>query len=231
MSERTGLRGAYDLPLPQLDGDPGSRGTVYRAVPPGSRVLDVGCDTGRFGEALRVAKGCVVEGVESDAIAAEEARRRLARVIVRKIQDQHSFDGLTGYDVVLFMDVLEHLEDPWSVLRGARAALRPSGEMYVVVPNVAHISVVRRLLGGEFEYQDYGTMDRTHLRWFTRKSLADAIQEAGFGTMRLVTFPLVPWIDELRVGRPLSRLLGRVLPDLFCGSILGMARNDRANGT
>lgn len=229
MSERNGLRPGYDLPLPPLDGDQGSRGTVYRAVPPGSRVLDVGCDTGRFGEALRSTKGCAVEGIENDAIAAEKACERLDRVLVRKIQDQHSFDGLAGFDVVLFMDVLEHLEDPWSVLRGARAVLRPAGEMYVVVPNVAHVSVVRRLLSGEFQYQDYGTMDRTHLRWFTRKSLADAIRQAGFGATRLVTFPLVPWIDELRAGRQLSRLLARIFPDLFTGSILAIARNDRAN--
>ena len=222
MSERQRLRPDYDLALPSLDIDPGSRGMVYRAIPAGSRVLDVGCDTGRFGGELKQRKGCTVCGIESDALAAEAARARLDQVQVQEIHDESSFAGLTGFDVVLFLDVLEHLADPWAALAGARRSLRIGGKLFVVVPNIAHISVVRRLLKGEFEYVAHGTMDRTHLRWFTRKSLSSALLRAGFDTNRVEPIPLLPRFGDTALGRIISRPLVCALPDLFGGSLLGV---------
>ena len=67
------LRPTYDFELGDLERDEGSRGLVFRALPPGSTVLDVGCDTGRFGEALHLLKGAVVDGIERDPDAAARA--------------------------------------------------------------------------------------------------------------------------------------------------------------
>ncbi|WP_099104312.1 methionine biosynthesis protein MetW [Nostoc sp. 'Peltigera malacea cyanobiont' DB3992] len=74
------LRPIYDFPLPFLEDDYGSRGLVYRAIISGSRVLDIGCDTGRFGEVLRIQKNCTVDGVEPYLPAAEVAQTRLNQV-------------------------------------------------------------------------------------------------------------------------------------------------------
>src|SRR6201999_4678964 len=102
--------------------------------------------------------------------AAAQAETRLTHVWRRSLDEPGAFEGLGPYDAVLFLDVLEHLYDPWGVLAAAVMALRPGGVVHAVVPNVAHVSVVRRLLLGRFDYADVGTMDRTHVRWFTRSS-------------------------------------------------------------
>jgi 2-polyprenyl-3-methyl-5-hydroxy-6-metoxy-1,4-benzoquinol methylase len=217
------LRGTYDFALANLEVDRGSRGRVFRAISQASRVLDVGCDTGRLGEILRREKSCVVHGIERDPMAAAQASSRLDHVEVRPVESEASLAGFTDFDVVLFLDVLEHLYDPWSVLRGAHATLRPGGKIIAVVPNVAHVSVVRRLLRGTFEYEDYGTMDRTHLRWFTRRSFAAAFAAAGFVEIRMEVVPVIPWLQELPwIGQPLAERLGHWLPDQLGGSLLGM---------
>jgi 2-polyprenyl-3-methyl-5-hydroxy-6-metoxy-1,4-benzoquinol methylase len=217
------LRPRYDFSLGQLELDMGSRGRVFRAVPSGSRVLDVGCDTGRFGELLRREKGCEVHGVELDPVAAAEAAGRLNHVHVRSVSSQDSFSDLKDFDAVLFLDVLEHLYDPWAVLAGARGVLRPGGAAYAVVPNIAHVSVVRRLIQGRFEYEQHGTMDRTHVRWFTRRSLADALSAAGYLNERVEVVPVVPWFQEIpKIGSNIAQRLASWFPDQFGGSLIGV---------
>jgi len=219
------LRATYDFPLADLTTDVGSRGRVFRSIPHGSRVLDVGCDTGRLGEILRREKACDVHGIERDPGAAAEAAQRLNSVHVGAADSDEAFAKFNDFDVVLFLDVLEHLYDPWAVLRGALGALRSGGAVIAVVPNIAHVSVVRRLLLGRFDYEKHGMMDQTHLRWFTRRSFARAFSEAGFGDVAIEAVPVVPWIQPLRlIGQPASERLARWFPDQFAGSLLGTAR-------
>jgi 2-polyprenyl-3-methyl-5-hydroxy-6-metoxy-1,4-benzoquinol methylase len=214
------LRPTYDLELGDLEQGDGSRGLVFRSLAPGVRVLDVGCDTGRFGEALRTLKSATVDGVERDVAAAAQARTRLHQVWERSIDEPLAFDGLGPYDAVLFLDVLEHLFDPWQVLKAAVRVLRPGGVVQAVVPNVAHVSVMRRLAQGRFEYQDIGTMDRTHVRWFTRQSIRDCFAGAGLERIQVSPVPLVPRLDTTKpLGARIARLLVGALPDAFGGSL------------
>lgn len=216
------LRGSYDFQLNDPAADGGSRGRIFRAIPRGSRVLDVGCDTGRMGEALRRDLDCEVHGIEADAAAAAQAATRLDRVVVRSVDSAQALADFTGFDFVLFLDVLEHLYDPWSVLDGARQALKPGGAVLSVVPNIAHISVVRRLVQGRFEYEQHGTMDRTHVRWFTRRSFRSAFETAGLIDVSVDVVPVVPWIQQLpRIGAPVAAQLARWLPDQLGGSLVG----------
>lgn len=218
------LRSSYDFALTNLASDPGSRGRVFRSIPRGSRVLDVGCDTGRMGEALRQELGCEVHGIEADPAAAAAAATRLDRVEVRRVDSGGALADFSGFDVVLFLDVLEHLYDPWSVLTGAREALRAGGVVLSVVPNVAHVSVIRRLFQGRFDYEEHGTMDRTHIRWFTRSSLTTALLGAGLVDVRVDVLPVVPWLQQIpRVGGVIADRLGSWLPDQFGGSLIGTA--------
>lgn len=219
------LRPIYDFPLPSLEDDYGSRGLVYKAILSGSRVLDVGCDTGRFGEILRIQKNCTVDGIELYLPAAEAAQTRLNQVFIRTIDNEKSFDGLINYDAILFLDVLEHLQNPWAVIKGAMKVLQPGGAIHIVVPNIAHISVVRRLLQGRFEYSNYGTMDRTHLRWFTRKSLRESLEEAGFEEIVIDVVPQLPYLyNKSAISNCLINQLVRFFPDQIAGSIIGYAK-------
>jgi SAM-dependent methyltransferase len=163
-----------------------------------------------------------VEGIEPNAAAGEQAGRRLDRVFARNVEDPGAFDGLGPYDALLFLDVLEHLVNPWHALTTATRVLRPGGVVHVVVPNVAHVSVVRRLLSGRFEYADIGTMDRTHLRWFTRSSLKTCLEQAGLERTDVSVIPIVPRLDAERAwSAPLAETLGKLMPDAFGGSLHG----------
>jgi 2-polyprenyl-3-methyl-5-hydroxy-6-metoxy-1,4-benzoquinol methylase len=214
------LRPVYDFELGDLERERSARGEICRAILPGSRVLDVGCDTGRFGAILRARRGADVDGIERDPVAAEHARARLVEVFERSLDDPEAFAGLGPYDTVLFLDVLEHLFDPWSVLRSAVGVLRRGGVVHAIVPNVAHVSVVRRLIQGRFEYSDVGTMDRTHVRWFTRESLRQCFTQAGLSRVHVDAVPLVPHVDAGTVwGERVGRLLTAALPNAFGGSL------------
>ena len=145
------------------------------------RVLDVGCGEGATGaELLRTGRAARVDGIELVPAAAEEARHQYRTVAVGDLDrvDRSALDG--DYDTMMCNDVLEHVADPWSVLRTlTEEHVRPGGTVIVSIPNVQCIEVVAPLLGGRFEYCEDGVLDRTHLRFFTRSSGRKLVRAAG----------------------------------------------------
>jgi GT2 family glycosyltransferase len=90
-------------------------------------------------------------------------------------------DYLTGYfDYIILGNVLEHLHDPWEVLKKLTKHLKYQGKMLISFPNVMHYSVIRGLMNGRWNYEDAGILDRTHLRFFTLKELQAMLKEVGF---------------------------------------------------
>jgi SAM-dependent methyltransferase len=83
-------------------------------------------------------------------------------------------------ECIVFADVLEHMVDPWDAVRRARAMLAPGGVLVVSIPNISHASILRGLKRGRFDYADYGILDRTHLRFFTRATAVDLVEQGGF---------------------------------------------------
>lgn len=169
---------------------------VLQEVPPGARVLDVGCATGYLAAEL-TRKGCTVDGVEFDPVAAEQARRpgRCREVVVGDLESPLTREavsamlGATPPDVVVCADVLEHLRDPWSTLAWLHTLLGAGGpgrqgRAVISVPNIAHWTARRALLRGRFDYTDFGLFDRTHLRFFTRASAAELARRAGFAVLQ-----------------------------------------------
>jgi methionine biosynthesis protein MetW len=155
-----------------------SHGMAHRFIPRGSRVLDVGCGTGEFACALRNSLNCDLLGIEPHEGRAARARQYNLRVITGFVTHE-VLAAEKPFDVLTFMDVLEHVPDPVELLTTASASLKGGGLIVVSVPNVAHWTVRLKLLVGRFDYQSSGIMDATHLRWFTRKTIADVLRAAG----------------------------------------------------
>ena len=151
------------------------------------RILDVGCSVGVMGEALE-RSGREVTGIESFPSLAEEARQRLSRVIEEDVEEFVRRDSDPGgpFDCVVMADVLEHLRDPWAVVRWASRFVDKGGSMVISVPNIRHIHLfwsmaVRR----RWPYRDVGLFDRTHLRWFAFNNLDELLADTGFRIVEL----------------------------------------------
>jgi SAM-dependent methyltransferase len=144
-------------------------------------VLDVGCHKGMLGAVYRLRNPMArVLGVDQDIAAVRVAATRLTEVACLDIEtDPLPFEVPGGYDCIVYGDVLEHLRDPWRLMREHAALLSPRGVMVICVPNVAHWSVILKLLNGSFDYEDRGVLDRTHLRWFTLATMEKALTETG----------------------------------------------------
>ena len=93
---------------------------------------------------------------------------------------EERFAQLFPSDCWIFGDCLEHLRDPWAVLRSVRSGIDPEGCLLACIPNAQHWSVQWRLLSGRFFYEDSGLLDRTHLRWFTRETLLQTFADTGW---------------------------------------------------
>jgi GT2 family glycosyltransferase/Flp pilus assembly protein TadD len=120
-----------------------------------------------------------VWGIEPVEHAARDARTKLDRVITSKAEDALAELPDGYFDVMVCADVLEHMQDPAAFLAQARNKLSLRGEVVASIPNVRHWSVLVDLLEGRWDYQDAGILDRTHLRFFTRKSILELFGNAG----------------------------------------------------
>ena len=166
----------------------------------GLDVLDVGCGYATTSQHLA---GNRVTGIESSAEAVEVARTRIARVVQRDLQDVDP--GLGTFDVIIFADVLEHLAWPVGVLKKYLALLKPNGSVIVSLPNVGLWSVRLQHLLGSFEYEETGVLDRTHLRFFTRRSALRMLDEAGLRVVKRtynpgLVRPFVPLVKKVMGG-------------------------------
>ena len=164
------------------------------------RVLEAGCGAGEFGRLLRDARGCETWGIEHNPDAARAAAEVFDRVICSDLPA--AVDGLPlGYfDCIYFNDVLEHLEHPDAILRRVAPSLAPHGRVVASVPNVRYIgNLYELLIHRDWRYRDDGILDRTHLRFFTEKSIRRMFKENGYEVLRLeginptrrVLFPIV----------------------------------------
>jgi 2-polyprenyl-3-methyl-5-hydroxy-6-metoxy-1,4-benzoquinol methylase len=154
--------------------------------PRGLRVLDLGCGGGRNGEMLKRAGAREVVGVELDAKAAAEARKRLDRVCECDLARLDPAElGDEPFDAILASDVLEHLVDAEGVLARAVTRLRPGGAVVVSLPNVASVFVMLQLLSKSWPRRKSGIFDRTHVRWFGKRDMVRLLEGAGLQVLRV----------------------------------------------
>lgn len=171
----------------QLPYDPkqipwGPRRRLLERTPKGSSVLDVGCWSGFAGRFLREFGVADVDGVEPHQAMARHAEHGYRAVYSMPIEEaaEQLIAAERQYDVLLFLDVLEHLTAPDAVLRRTRSLVKPGGLALVSLPNIAHWSMRKELLLGRWRYADFGLLDRTHLRFFTLASARELAVNAGW---------------------------------------------------
>jgi len=201
-------------------------------VPQGSRVLEFGPATGYLTRAMRDDLGCKVTGFESSREAAAKAARYCDRILVGDIENPEAWRELDPpYTVAIFLDVLEHLHEPWLALRRCREMLAPDALLIVSVPNIVHWTIRRELLRGRFDYSERGILDNTHLRFFTRKTLLDMLIECGFEPIVVEATPAPYPGDRFchRIGlswpkRHMNNLATWLFPNVFAYQYLVQCR-------
>lgn len=165
---------AHDVPNPDL----------LAILPATDRLVEVGCSTGALARAYRSRHpGSHWLGIEIEPSYAEAARAHCQQVLVGDVeallQDPELREPLRA-DCWIFGDSLEHLRDPWEVLRRVHGLLPAAGSVCACIPNAQHWSLQARLCLGQFDYEDSGLLDRTHLRWFTPQTMASLFEGCGF---------------------------------------------------
>ena len=185
---------------------------LLEAVGTGKRVLDVGCSSGYLSEPLS-RRGNTLVGIELDPAAAREAERFCERVLVGDLETMELPLEHESFDVVLCGDVIEHLRDPGAALARLRPFLAEGGRLVVSTPNIANWAMRLSLLAGRWRYTDRGFLDRTHTHLFTRRTLVETIERAGYRIERIdfsVPVPLDSDAFDL-----LGYSIGRLRPTLF----------------
>jgi 2-polyprenyl-3-methyl-5-hydroxy-6-metoxy-1,4-benzoquinol methylase len=177
---------------------------LLRDLPGALNVLDVGCGSGVHGAELKRIHGHRVVGVDLSESSVQKAKTRLAEAYIADVTkpELYPFSGARKFDLILFSDVLEHLYDPLDVLTRHYPLLAPGGKVVISLPNIAVWNIRLGLLAGRFEYQDTGTLDRTHVRFYTRRTFRRFAAEAGLDIQRSritpgILRPFVPLIKKV----------------------------------
>ena len=195
---------------------------------PGDRIFEGGVSSGYFARVL-VEQGRIVDGAEIDPAAAAEARGVCERVVVGDLQQLDVAELSPAYDMLLFGDTLEHLPDPPALLRRLRPRLKPDGVLVTSIPNVANWSVRLSLLVGRFRYTDRGLLDRTHLRFYTKRTAVEMLADAGFEAVSVTATVPVPGVRSPWLGR-LAHAVGNLWPSLFGYTFVIVARPSQEAG-
>jgi SAM-dependent methyltransferase len=161
----------YEHPRPEM----------LRFIPrPCRRLLDVGCGNGGFAAGVKKKLNCEAWGVEPNPESARLAMPRLDRVIAGQFGGGLELPR-NYFDCIVFNDVLEHMLDPGAAIAHARSLLGAGGVVVASIPNVGHFGNVWQLvMMGQWEYKERGILDRTHLRFFTRKSIVHMFESEKY---------------------------------------------------
>ena len=179
----------------------------------GERVLDVGCGPGYLAEHLTKQKNCIVVGVEQDPRLAETARRACVQVYEVDLEREGLRNIRGKFTAIFFGDVIEHVRNAPDLLLQAAELLEVGGRVIVSTPNFVHIKNRVRVLFGIFEYRDAGLLDRTHVHFYTKKTLYALLNQAGYRITEIDFTTGVINLSSLR-NRALHAL-ARAYPNLF----------------
>ncbi len=156
-------------------------------VPSGTKILDIGCATGYMAEYLQEYKNCTVVGVENNQEQAQLAQKMCSVVFVGSIESpevQFQIDQYVRkeslFNCVYMSEVIEHLVDPWKILAVLQRWLRRDGCLIITTCNIANWRMRKELMKGKWAYQEYGVLDKTHLRFFTYETFRQMLLDSDY---------------------------------------------------
>jgi len=164
-----------------------SRAEMMNYVPSDARrLIEFGCGYGNFSELATRERQLECWGIEVEPEAAKCAAHKIHKVLCGDAAELLQELPDSYFDCAVFNDILEHMADPYTLLLKVKAKLSPAGVVVASIPNVRYWRNLKRLVfRGEWTYTDKGILDRSHLRFFTKKSIISMFDEAGYSIIRI----------------------------------------------
>ncbi|MDD5163412.1 MAG: class I SAM-dependent methyltransferase [Candidatus ainarchaeum sp.] len=182
------------------------------------KILEFGCGKGFVSEQLQ--KNCnKVTAIEIDTESAGQAEKFCEKIILGNIE-KIDFEKIgKDFDAAIFADVLEHLKNPEETIAKTKKLLSLEGKIIVSVPNIANWKIRFGLLLGKFDYAKQGILDKTHLKFFTLKTIKKAIENSGFEIEKISSVPSAP-VPSMA----LKKALSKIFPGAFSFQFIILAR-------
>jgi len=150
-----------------------------------SRVLEIGCGEGYFRNNLSLDHE--YWGVEPTPEIAQRAKERLDKVLIGTYDEVANHIPSAYFDLVICNDVIEHMTDHDQFLQAIKSKMKPGGSLVASIPNVRHIlNLFEVLVKKDWQYKNAGILDRTHFRFFTKKSLQRIIVDNGYESQQFI---------------------------------------------
>lgn len=163
-------------------------------------------------------------GVEPDPESAAVAGKKLDYVVADYFHDQNPIPD-NYFDLITFNDSLEHMIDPAKALELCKRKLKPDGKIHCCVPNIRHIDNLEHLIfEKDWRYEDSGIRDRTHLRFFTEKSIVRLFRDTGFRVVKTVGINEAWWESEKLLRRLFFRFFSHFTSDMRYIQIVVIAK-------
>ncbi|MBI5650223.1 MAG: methyltransferase domain-containing protein [Chloroflexi bacterium] len=212
-----------------------------------SVVLDVGCGDGMHYGARFAHVAQAYHGLDVSSVAVQSARTHGI------LAQQHNLENVlpfpdSMFDVVICIEVVEHLFEPAFVLGEIKRVLKPAGKLLLAVPNIAHFGNRLRLAFGGFA--PGGTPETSarrpwadpHIRFFTVRSFRAFVAEqqmeitrlygegfAFFSALPVVSPLLAKWVGWERLDRwsqPIE-FMARIMPSICAGHLIAVVQPPR----
>ena len=173
-----------------------SRCKIFRLVPSGSKVLEIGVGSGRLANLLSIRKKCRVYCVEKDAAMAGIARNKCVEILNMDIETEELPYERGAFDCIILGNVLEHMKNPTKILANLKKYLSDNGFIIYSVPNIVNWHSRTTIFFGKFEYAENGVFDRSHLRFYNLNSAKKLALDAGYKITWLDVTPSIYLFKE-----------------------------------
>jgi SAM-dependent methyltransferase len=206
------------------------RWDIISLIPKGEhRILEVGCGTGNTLIKLReLQKAGEIVGIEINEETLQDNFNRLDAVLIGDVEEIEPTFEEDYFDYIIFADVLEHLVNPATVLKRYAPYLKETGYVVASIPNVKNYRVLLDLvLHDKFEYADGGILDRSHLRFFTRREIHNLFNQAGLDIVSIQSGFGSGHLGNL--DRRMNNSLGKFLPGASFLTVQYLVRAIRGN--
>jgi len=201
---------------------------IYDLVPSNTKVLDVGCNTGELGLELIKNKKCIVYGIDYSVSAIEITKSNLNKAKVIDLNFDELPFSTDKFDVIVFGDVLEHIINPDKILNDYKKLLNKNGIIIASIPNVANINIRWNLFWGNWNYKKWGILDRTHLKFFTYKTIKKLFLDNGYSITSIKSTPGCSFfvLRYLEILKYLKTKICKIYPRLFALQFIVIAKKN-----